>query len=342
MSLSGLAKRAVLGARRLPLVRARQQQETLTVVMFHRVLSNDDERINGADPEYTMEAEIFARAVAYCANEYTVISLHEVLTQQLPSNALLITFDDGWADHEQTALPILRAANLPAVVFVVANCFEDQPATFWETDLIRAFRLGKLTESQSAELWRAAGRRASPVRSIEDARALVQALADLAPETARAAVMGVERHWDRASREALSYEELRNLAASSVDIGAHGLSHRPLARVADGAAELRAARTKLESILGRTVETMSFPHGSYNAGLTTAARSDYRHVFTSDPIVNSVSRGVPFVLGRIGIEQQAIVDAKGKFDASRLGWLLHRRPVVSLVGDRSERERRYR
>src|SRR5690606_5764285 len=101
-----------------------RNRRSLTVVSFHRILREDDPRWATCDPDYTLRADAFAASLAFFRRHYNVVSLEQVLDARrgagrLPPRALLITFDDGWADTAQVALPELQRAGLPAVLFLV-------------------------------------------------------------------------------------------------------------------------------------------------------------------------------------------------------------------------------
>jgi peptidoglycan/xylan/chitin deacetylase (PgdA/CDA1 family) len=132
-----------------------------------------------------------------------IVSLHEALAllgSPAAGRVAAITFDDGYRDFAELALPALRARRLHATLFVPAD------------------HLGA---------WNAwdAGR---------------------APR-----------------RELLAAAELRALDPASVEIGAHGASHRRLRGLpADALAhETRGARARLEQALGRAVRLFAYPYG---------------------------------------------------------------------------------
>lgn len=93
----------------------------IPVLMYHRVCKDE----NGRDSRYVVDAKIFREQLRYFAEQgYTTPKLVDVLsgtngdTRQKP---LLITFDDGYLDTFENALPVLRDFGFTAVVFVVAD-----------------------------------------------------------------------------------------------------------------------------------------------------------------------------------------------------------------------------
>ena len=89
-----------------------RNRNTLTIVVFHRVLAVDDERWPHAHPEWTVSDAVFEQCLQFFRRHYYVISLEELLSsveqgKKLPNRSLLITFDDGYADNEEYALPLL-------------------------------------------------------------------------------------------------------------------------------------------------------------------------------------------------------------------------------------------
>jgi peptidoglycan/xylan/chitin deacetylase (PgdA/CDA1 family) len=106
---------------------------------------------------------------------------------------------------------------------------------------------------------------------------------------------------------------VRALAAAGMEIGCHGMRHRPWRGLDDRALreELVQAKAMLEEIVERPVTEAACPFGSYDRRvLRTLRRSGYRTVYTSDrgtarsgdflQARNSVGPGdEPDLLGRI-------------------------------------------
>jgi peptidoglycan/xylan/chitin deacetylase (PgdA/CDA1 family) len=92
-------------------------ERTLRVLMYHKV---NDLRPNPT----TVSTDVFAEQMALLGElGYTPVSLaqvrdHYVDRAPLPAGAVLITFDDGYRDNLENALPILQRHGYPAVIFV--------------------------------------------------------------------------------------------------------------------------------------------------------------------------------------------------------------------------------
>ncbi len=83
-------------------------------------------------------------------------------------------------------------------------------------------------------------------------------------------------HLGKNSRLYLSAAELKTLASQKgVTIGAHGHTHTPLDSLSDGALkeELSQSRKILEDLLGRKVDSLSYPHGRVDRRVRDAAQA---------------------------------------------------------------------
>lgn len=319
--------------------------DSLTVMMFHRTLRQDDPRWASSDPDYTLDEDLFVDSLSFFKRHYHVISLEDLLRARrdrtgLPRRALLITFDDGWLDNIDYALPALQRAGLPAVMFVAVDAVgARQP--FYQEQIIAAWRLGRLTvDALSTTVVDLGG---EPVRraGIAGLRDLIAQLEKISPAQRRAVL---ERHADLLDdglRHMIDVADLPRLRAGGIELGLHGSSHTPLLRAEDLDAELGGARAAMAAMLASpegptssACATMSFPHGAFDDAIATRARdSGYELLFTSVPVLNAIGDRPSWLLGRTGYETDTIADRNGRFRPDWLAWYLFRRATQRLRRD---------
>lgn len=286
----------------------------LTVVMFHRVLEPDDPRWRTCDPAYTMDTATFTATLEFFKRHYRLVSQEQVLEARrggrpLPRRAMLITFDDGWSDNADYALPILQRLGVPALLFVVADAVgRRQP--FYQEALVAAWRRGSI---KVADL--PGGQQGE--ESLPALRRAITRIETL-PEVERDAWLA---HWapalDDGMRHMVDRDDLLRLRDGGLALGLHGKTHVPISRAADQEAELAGARRELAEVLGEPVAamvSMSFPHGAYDVPTAERARqSGYELAFTSEPVTNLLDPTPSWLLARTGLEQEDVVDRQGRF-----------------------------
>jgi peptidoglycan/xylan/chitin deacetylase (PgdA/CDA1 family) len=234
---------------------------SLVVLMYHRVLPEPDALL--ADEP---DARTFAAHMDVVRGAFTVIGLSEAIermrTNSLPARAACITFDDGYANNFEVALPILKERRLPATVFVTTQfigggrmwndtVIEVVRRAQGELDLAR-FDLGRYT------LTDAPARRAAVDEILEKLKYFDHA------ERLRAADAIADGAGTELPRSLMMSEEMiRSLHAQGVEIGAHTESHPILAKIseADARREIFQSKATLEEILSAPITTFAYPNG---------------------------------------------------------------------------------
>ena len=101
-----------------------EADRTLRVLMYHKV--NDLWPNPTTVPTAVFEEQMaLLGELAYVPVSLDAVRDHYLQASELPERAVLITFDDGYRDNVENALPVLRRYGYPAVVFVPIGFLDD-------------------------------------------------------------------------------------------------------------------------------------------------------------------------------------------------------------------------
>lgn len=101
----------------------------------------------------------------------------------------------------------------------------------------------------------------------------------------------------------LSWHQLREMSEAGISIQSHTIRHKPLATLDEEEIEKELVNSKktIEDAVGKRVDFLSLPHGSFNKKvLRIAEKAGYRAVCTSEPGYTHEYRNLP-VMCRINI-----------------------------------------
>ena len=234
----------------------------LTTLIFHRVRREPDPLFPNE-----MHASAFRDRVRWINEWFNVLPLDEAVGAlargTLPERALAITFDDGYADNFEVALPILREHGVPATFFI-ATAFLDG-GRMWNDTVIEAIRR---TPGPSLDL-SALGLGVRAVGSSQQRRdtisALLYELKYMASDIRRERSKAIASIAGQALPDDLMLmrDQVRKLAASGMGIGAHTATHPILARVDEQTArkDITDGRDALEAIIRQPVKLFAYPNG---------------------------------------------------------------------------------
>ena len=234
---------------------------SLLVLIYHRVLPARDPLLPD-EPD----AAGFAAQLDVIGSLFNVLPLAEAVRKlragQLPARAVCITFDDGYANNCEVALPILKSRGMPATVFVAPG-FLSGGRMFNDT-VIEALRRAPAELDLTRDGF---GRYELP-----DAAARVRAITAILPvlkylpqaERIRRATTIAERVGaDLPDDLMMTEEQVRRLHRGGITIGAHTVNHPILANADDatGRREIRDSKGRLEDMIGTPVTTFAYPNG---------------------------------------------------------------------------------
>jgi peptidoglycan/xylan/chitin deacetylase (PgdA/CDA1 family) len=243
----------------------------LSVLGYHRVLPQ-------ADPLLPTDPSVreFERTMRWVGDAFNVIPLSEAVAGltagKLPRRALAITFDDGYANNETLAAPVLERLGLHATFFI-ATGYLDGGRMFNDT-VIEAVR-----GARDAQLdLEAIGLGCHRLGSDDDRRRAIDAILGAIkylPTSRRvmlsesvAARAGV----DPPSDLMMTSEQASRLARRGFALGAHTVTHPILAALDEDEAwqEIDEGRRQVQELAGAPIDVFAYPNGRPGRDYTAA------------------------------------------------------------------------
>jgi len=268
--------------------RARRLDGTCAVIlMYHRVLPRAAARARFVEPGMYVTPETFRKHLRWLRDDFRVLPLAEIVSrlasgQPLPPRAVALTFDDGWRDNFEFALPALEEAGAPATVFLVADRVGSAGA-FWPDEV--AARMGAASPGERsgilADLGLDAGR--SPTE------ALLDLLKDQPEDRRERALERIREHTPSPpdfGRELLDWHEIDTMATRGIAFESHGCTHAILTGLDDERIfdELARARAILRDHGHGRHALLAYPSGAHDDGTRALARrAGYRAAVTTQP-----------------------------------------------------------
>jgi peptidoglycan/xylan/chitin deacetylase (PgdA/CDA1 family) len=237
----------------------------LSTLIFHRVLPAPDPLFPGE-----LDAAAFDRVCGWLREWFNVIPLDEASGRlrdgTLPARALAITFDDGYADNHDVALPILRRHGLPATFFIATGYLDGR--RMWNDTVIEAVRRSPHSELDLSGVNALKLPRlpvATPAQKSAAIEAVIGRAKYLEPEQRQAAVEAVAASAgaELPADLMMTSDQVRALRRAGMLIGAHTQTHPILARLAPAQArvEISEGKRDLENLLGEPVRLFAYPNG---------------------------------------------------------------------------------
>ncbi|KWT69441.1 hypothetical protein APY04_1524 [Hyphomicrobium sulfonivorans] len=202
---------------------------------------------------------------------FDVIALDEVRARlEAPRPAkpfACFTFDDGYRDNREYALPIFRRHGVPFTIYVPTD-FADGNGDFWWLTLEKVLRAApQITLAMGGETHHF--RLATAAEKYAAHHAIYWWLRRIPEDQARAVVAELAAAYGINPKVAhqdliMSWDELRDLSTDPlVTIGAHTRGHYALAKLAEPRArdEMTESVLRIEAELGLPCRHFSYPYG---------------------------------------------------------------------------------
>jgi peptidoglycan/xylan/chitin deacetylase (PgdA/CDA1 family) len=238
---------------------------SVAILMYHSVMDDPAKHANTLG-DIIHPTLIFQRQMEVIARDFNPVSLDDALLfvqgkKRLPAKAVVVTFDDGYADNLEVAAPILNRFGIPAIVYATVGCI-DKSLQPWVSRLRYSFLTTKKprwvdAQQQKWELGDKSARR----RAYEAAAACCARLAGDAQERF---VNDIEHDLEVEPVQEnlmMTWDQARQLIRQGHMVGSHGMSHPNLAHIKsnDLEFELGESKKRLEQELDGPIRHFSYP-----------------------------------------------------------------------------------
>jgi peptidoglycan/xylan/chitin deacetylase (PgdA/CDA1 family) len=256
----------------------------------------------------------FARQLGRLKRVATVVPLAPALSalsagEPLPPRAVALTFDDGYRDNLELAVPLLERLGLPCTFFLVPGLLSREVCPWWEVLAWGFARASSRTVPWEGSVLPTEGRwgRRSFLAVAERLKASDRATRDrrvgellelLQPE----GTPDEERLF-------LDWDGARELVRRGFSVGSHSMHHAILSREApeEQLRDLVTSRQRLEAELDVHIRLLAYPNGTpadYDAATVAAAKqAGYWHAVGAHSGLNVRSTPV-YARSRFVLEPQ--------------------------------------
>lgn len=252
--------------------RARLMRNKITILLYHEI-----------------PADLFESHVHFFKEKYTIISLgrlkqvlYRETNETLPSNPLVITFDDGWKSNYQL-LPIIKKHGVPVTIFIttglVGSCRK-----IWNYTLDRNGKEKRLNSS-------------------------LKTLGNSAKDKYLYEHNGFFPEKEYSGRDLMSVDEMK-LMSKYVDFQSHGQFHPVFSNCEDEELQMEMVNSKkyIETTFGHSCYAISYPYGRHDKRVITFSQKSGYSIgrIANVPGLNTFNTD-PYLLKSIGVYENASV-----------------------------------
>lgn len=310
-TLKTFAKSLLIGAGILRLFGS-NQRSGVGILMYHSVMENPDDVVDSIG-SIVHSAPVFETQMQTIARDFQPVSLEDagryVMGEaEFRKRPVVVTFDDGYADNYEVAMPILNRCGVPASFYITVDCVERRMLP-WPSRLRFAFRTTKQKtwSDEDGTSWRL-------VFPEERERAYLSACdrySKLSGANLESKIQKAEFDLDAkvpadSGRLMMDWEQVRGLAKNGHIVGSHTMTHPNLAflNIDDMRRELNESKRQMESHVGTSVHHISYPCPALFPNWTqqTTEESQRAGYKTAVTTTNGLAhkRDNPFELKRLG------------------------------------------
>lgn len=291
----------------------------LTIVRHHRVYSASER------PLYRLgvTGSVFEAQVVTCVRAgLTPITVREGLdwlASASHGHRVAFSFDDGYRDNLERALPALQRHGARATLFLTTELMESQRAPWWDE---LAFVLTEAVSKTCRVQWGGTDVDLQLTGELGRRRALTRLLPMMrvSPAAQRAQLddlresLAVHRE---APCELAPLPLAKRWAEAGMELGAHTLTHPFLTTVSEEEqrSQISGSAARIHAVTGAEVVGLAYPNGDHDEVTVRAAQSSALRYAVTTRAGDVRAGDPPFTLARRGLPEGAVLGPGRRFSA---------------------------
>ncbi len=237
------------------------RRRRLSVLIYHRVLPEKDFMRVGETDALTFDWHM--QLISRYFNPLPLHSALELMDEgQLPAGSICVTFDDGYADNAEVALPILRKWQVPATFFIATGFLNG--GRMWNDTVLETLKTVDEPTLDLTEIGLGVLPISSNSKRYSSALNILTAIKHMSFEKRMEATEYIASFaTDLTENLMMTTEQILELASAGMELGGHTVNHPILAKLPDNQArdEIEQGKIMLESLLGKSIRYFAYPNG---------------------------------------------------------------------------------
>lgn len=269
----------------------------LHVLCYHGVSIDDEHLFN---PLLFMREKTFNSRMEYLKKEkYNVISLSDAFTliknKVIPSDSVVITFDDGWYHTFANSIPVVQKCSFPATIYITSYYAKQKVSVLNVVVRYLTWRARKnnfnlkacfCNNGDSVSVKDENGRLChdNVLNYIESLQTLPERISAVKNYAEYLGFDGTEI-LEKKVFQLMNDEEIRQASMAGVDIQLHTYRHRfPAEDLPELNEEIANNRKHLEPLVNKRLVHLCYPSGEYSLNaLEELSRLDIKSAVTCEP-----------------------------------------------------------
>lgn len=270
-----------------------RHQNLVVVLNLHRVSPEPNEFWSPLSPA------VFENLVVFLKQHFQVVLFRDLPGIRADKPIAILSFDDGYEDFVEHAMPILERHDIRANLNIIPSCVETGKA-IWNVQLYDFLQAASATSIEDIRLPAFSHRLAG-----DDKRSKMQYGLKISAFLKNRSRSERRVLWARVAEvinAAKHYERTRMMTAADViaaskvhEIGVHSFDHDSMGFEEDDyfLADFDRCRRYFQQTLGLPLDIYAFPNGSYRPGQVSALQANsVRHILLVDEAFTHPDRDV--------------------------------------------------